>query len=121
MAYIRRVDDPPAVLAALVDLHDRGLREPLPLFCKTSAAYAGNRADPVAGARKEWVSEWSFPREDAEREHVIAFGGVLALEDLLLLPPGPGEEWEPLEESRLGQLAHRLWDPLLAVEELIVT
>jgi exodeoxyribonuclease V gamma subunit len=75
----------------------------------------------VTAARKEWLSEWSFPREDAEREHVIAFGGVLALEDVLLLAPGTGEQWEPLEESRLGQLARRLWDPLLGVEELIAT
>jgi exodeoxyribonuclease V gamma subunit len=119
VAYVRRVEEPLAALAALVDLHDRGLREPLPLFCKTSAAYAGNRADPVAAARKEWLSEWNYPREDAEREHVIAFGGVLLLEDVLLLPPAPDEAWEPLEESRLGQLARRLWDPLLAVEELV--
>jgi exodeoxyribonuclease V gamma subunit len=117
LAHIRRVEDPLAALAVVADLYDRGLREPLPLFCKTSAAYAANRADPVAAARREWLSEWNFPREDAEREHAIALGGVLALEDLLLLPPAPDEQWEPLEESRLGQLARRLWDPLLAVEE----
>jgi exodeoxyribonuclease V gamma subunit len=119
VAHIRRVEEPLAALAAIVDLYDRGLREPLPLFCKTSAAFAGHRADPVGAARKEWVSEWSFPREDAEREHVIAFGGVLSLEDVLLQGPGPDEQWEPLEETRLGQLARRLWDPLLAVEELL--
>jgi exodeoxyribonuclease V gamma subunit len=115
VAWIGRVPDPVSTLADLVDLRDRGLREPLPLFCKTSAAYA-RYPDPVAAARREWVSGWSFPREDAEREHVIAFGGVLALEALLELPPREDERWHPLEDSRLGQYARRLWEPLLAHE-----
>ena len=86
VAWIARVPDPLATLAELADLHDRGLREPLPLFCRTSAAYATHRADPVGAARREWVSAWSFPREDAEREHVLAFGAVLTLEALLAAP-----------------------------------
>jgi hypothetical protein len=47
---------------------------------------------------------------------VIALGGVLALEELLERPPREDEHWHPLEESRLGQYARRLWDPLLAHE-----
>jgi exodeoxyribonuclease V gamma subunit len=115
VAWIGRVPDPVATLAELVDLRDRGLREPLPLFCRTSAAYA-RYPDPVAAARREWVSGWNFPREDREREHVLALGGVLALEELLARAPRDDERWHPLEESRLGQYARRLWGPLLAHE-----
>jgi exodeoxyribonuclease V gamma subunit len=116
VAWIARVAEPLTTLAELADLRDRGLREPLPLFCKTSAAYATYRADPVGAARREWVSAWSFPREDAEREHVLAFGAVLSLEALLAPAPRDDERWHPLEDSRLGQYARRLWDPLLAAE-----
>jgi exodeoxyribonuclease V gamma subunit len=116
VAWLRRVDDPRAALAILVDLHDRGLREPLPLFCKTSAAYARHRADPVAAARREWQSSWSFDREDREREHVIAFGRVLTVEELCEQPARADERWDPLEEGRVGQYARRLWDLVLAHE-----
>jgi exodeoxyribonuclease V gamma subunit len=116
VAWLGRVEDPLAALAVLLDLHDRGLREPLPLACRTSAAYARFRADPVGAARREWLSGWDFAREDREREHAIAFGGVLTLEQLLAEPPRADERWDPLEESRFGQYARRLWDDLLAHE-----
>jgi exodeoxyribonuclease V gamma subunit len=88
-------------LATLVDLYDRGMREPLPLYCRTSAAYA---AGGESAARGEWASEWNYPKEDAEREHVLVLGGVRPFDDLLA-------------DERFGRYARQLWEGLLAVED----
>jgi exodeoxyribonuclease V gamma subunit len=105
-------------LAALLDLYDRGMREPLPLYCSTSAAYArAVGGDPVAAARREW-SEDRFSPENDEAEHQLVLGGALSLDDLLAEPPRAGEDWGITEPSRLGRLAVRLWSGLLAHEEL---
>jgi exodeoxyribonuclease V gamma subunit len=114
-----------AQLEALVDLRDRGLREPLPLFCATSAAYATaavSGQDPVAAAEREWRTEWQFDREDREAEHQYVLGGVRTLSELLEIPPRPdeaGEGWAREEPSRVGRLARRLWAGLLDREEVV--
>jgi exodeoxyribonuclease V gamma subunit len=111
-------------LAALIDLYDRGMREPLPIFSATSAAYAAAAAsgqDPMAAAEKEWQTEWQFDREDRELEHQLVLGGVLPLAELLETVPASderGDGWDESEASRLGRLARRLWDRLLEAEEL---
>ncbi len=81
-------------LASLATLFDDGMCQPLPLACKTSAAYAEAGSD---AATKEWESGWNFPREDEELEHQLVFGGVLTFEELLaradfdlLRPPAVG-------------------------------
>ena len=105
-----------AHLATLVDLHDRGMREPLPLYCGTSAAYA-----EAGNARDAWTSSWNFDREDKELEHQLVLGGVLTFDDLLAEPPRAdeaGDGWSMDETSRFGRCARRLWHGLLAVEEL---
>lgn len=113
-------------LAELVDVYDRGLCEPLPLPLKTAAAYAEERrrerggmpvADVWERARGEWetprFADGSFPREDRDVDHVRAFGVGATLDDLLQAPPLEDEQWWPGESTRLGQLALRLWMPLL--------
>jgi exodeoxyribonuclease V gamma subunit len=103
-----------ARLLELLDLFDRGMREPLPLACKTSEAYArvGLRA-----ACSEWESGFNRSGEDAEPEHQLAFGGVRSFDDLRAEPPAADERWDPTEPSRFGRYAKRLWQHLLDVEE----
>ncbi|HEV7805206.1 MAG TPA: exodeoxyribonuclease V subunit gamma [Solirubrobacteraceae bacterium] len=108
-------------LATLLDLHDRGMREPLPLYCATSAAYAAAAGhDAATAAGDAWTSEYDFDKEDREPEHRLVLNGVLAIKDLLQersRPDEQGDGWDPAESTRLGRLAHRMWDGLLACEE----
>jgi len=111
-------------LLALIDLFDRGMREPLPVFCATSAAYAAAAAagqEPAAAGEHEWRTEWGFDREDSEPEHRLVLGGVRTFADLLQIAPSAGEDgdgWELFETSRLGRLARRMWNGLLTREEV---
>ncbi|HZD67095.1 MAG TPA: exodeoxyribonuclease V subunit gamma, partial [Acidimicrobiales bacterium] len=120
-------DDPAAraaraldALEVLVDLHDRGMREPLPLYCATSGAWAEARragADPVQAARDRWESRPAAPPgEDRDPDHVLVLGPGARLPDLLRTPPAAdeaGDTWAGDEGSRLGRLARRAWDGLL--------
>jgi exodeoxyribonuclease V gamma subunit len=112
-----------AHLGVLLDLYDRGMREPLPLACDTSAAYAEAVAagrDGVAAAQKAWKSDYDRDREDREPEHLTAFGGELSLAELMSEQPRPderGDGWEETEGTRFGRYAVRLWGGLLGLEE----
>jgi exodeoxyribonuclease V gamma subunit len=114
-------------LATLVDLYERGMREPLPLYCATSAAYAeaARRGEDAAAAGTEaWKSPWSFDKEDREPEHLLVLGAERTFDELLDEAPRPDETgpgWEAAETTRLGRLARRLWDGLLASEETAQT
>jgi exodeoxyribonuclease V gamma subunit len=112
-------------LLMLVDLFDRGRREPLPLYCKTSAAYAAAVAagkDGRAAAKKEWERDWKFPKEADEPEHRLVLGGTPTVAQLFEEPPRAdesGDGWAADEPSRAGRYARRLWDGLRANEEVI--
>ena len=99
VAAVRLLDD-------LVDLYDRGMTEPLPLYCKTSGAWAEAEwfdKDAEGAARKEWFTSYEIPNEDRDPYHQLVLSGVMAYEDL---------------DPRFCELAHRLWDPLLACEKV---
>jgi exodeoxyribonuclease V gamma subunit len=112
-----------AALGDLVELYDRGMCEPLPLACATSAAWAQARqsgVDAWEAAERAWTSERGFDREDVEPEHVLVFGGVRPFAQILAAPAQPEERvpgGSQTERSRFGCLARRLWDGLLAHEE----
>jgi exodeoxyribonuclease V gamma subunit len=92
-------------LEALVELYDRGMREALPLYCLTSAAYAEAAAidrSPLGAARTAWTSKWNFDAEDREPEHQLVLGGV--------------RPFDELPAAALGRNAGQLWDGLLARE-----
>jgi exodeoxyribonuclease V gamma subunit len=98
-------------LAVVVDLYERGMREPLPLYCLTSAAYAeAARAggDARDAAAKAWESGWNRPGEDREPEHELILGGVLAYDEIDVPGPAP---------SAFSRCAEELWAGVLAAEE----
>jgi len=109
-------------LGLLIDLYERGMREPLPIACDTSAAYAqavASGEDGPAAAREAWETVFRFDKEDRQPEHVLVHGDAVPLARLLEAGPrddeqGPG--WDETETTRFGRYAMRLWRGLLAVE-----
>jgi exodeoxyribonuclease V gamma subunit len=87
-------------LASLAALFDDGMCEPLPLACKTSAAYAAG-----GQAAKEWESDYRFTREDQELEHQLVFGGVLSFDELVA-------------RDGFDRRARQLWDGPLGWEQV---
>ena len=113
-------------LGAVVELFKLGMREPLPLYCKTSAAYARAResgaddADDIA--KKVWeTTQRDRTNEDRDPEHLFVLGDV-SFKELVRLS-GPADE-EGLtrgalpETSRFGLYARLLWAGLLEHETL---
>jgi exodeoxyribonuclease V gamma subunit len=111
-------------LAVLLDLFERGMREPAPLACQTSAAYAAAAragGNPVVAARDAWKGSHVLAGEDVEPEHQLVLGGVVPFEELLEAPARPDETgpwWDPTEPRRFARWARRLWDGLLQRERM---
>ena len=112
-------------LRTLIDVYDRGMREALPIACLSSAAYADaarRGANPIAAARTEWESSWNRDREDREPDHLLVLGGERSFEALLAEAPRADEQgdgWDVFETTRFGRYARRVWDDLLACEEVV--
>jgi exodeoxyribonuclease V gamma subunit len=107
-------------LGDLVDLRDRGLRQPLPMAVKTSEAYADKRnrglsiANAVNGAAFAWDTG-KYPGEQDDEAHQLLWGPSPSLAALRSETPW-ADELAVDETSRFGVLARRLWTPLLAAE-----
>jgi exodeoxyribonuclease V gamma subunit len=112
-------------LRALVEVFERGMCEPLPLYLRSSAAWATAIAggkDPEQAAEGAWASEYNFDKEDKEAEHVLVLGDGLpfrAMVDRAGSPHADEAPWDPAEPSRFGLYAGRLWDGLLQYEEIV--
>jgi exodeoxyribonuclease V gamma subunit len=109
-----------AHLVAIVDLHDRGLREPLPVACASSAAYAQAVAageDAGSAAASKWTTAFRYDGEDRDPAHALVWG-ERAVDDLLAEAALPDEAAWGGEPRRFAAYARRLWEPLLAAEEL---
>jgi exodeoxyribonuclease V gamma subunit len=105
----------------LLDLYDRGMREPLPLACDTSAAYAqavASGEDGESAAREAWETVFRYDKEDRQPEHMLIHGEAIPLARLLAEAPRDDERWEEAEATRFGRHAMRLWRGLLSIEEL---
>ena len=100
------------------------MREPLPIYCKTSAAWAkGSRRQTVsAPPASSGPRSGDFPKEDKDAEHQAVLGGVVPFERLLEEPAPARRETARdgtgAEETRFGRYARRLWDGLLAHEKV---
>jgi exodeoxyribonuclease V gamma subunit len=114
-------------LGRLVDLYDRAMREPLPMACAASAAWAeavADRRDPeavLAAAAAAWNPSGSIPGERDQPEHVFVHGRDADFGLLLAPPPAADEQgqgWADGERHRFGRLALRLWEPLLESESV---
>ncbi|WP_194288484.1 exodeoxyribonuclease V subunit gamma, partial [Ornithinicoccus halotolerans] len=111
-------------LRALVDLLDRGMREPLPLPVETGLAFAeavtAHDPDPLGRARWRWETadrEGAIPGEQQDPAHVRLHGGAVPFAALLRAQAREDEQWFPGERTRLGQLARRVWEPVLSGPE----
>ena len=108
-------------LRALVDIYDRGRCEPLPLPLGTAHAWADSiraHKDPEWSARREWeTSDGSpVPGEQEDPAHVRVFGRGAPFR-ALLTEAGPDERWSD-QDTRLGQYAWRMWQPVFDNEQV---
>lgn len=114
-------DEAISVLRTLVALRDAGLSEPLPVATATTAAYAEARYRRLPPEEAIVAAERTFGGGDRNRdfaEHTdrtlrYVWGAAPDLRDLTRAGAPTGE---PVETTRFGSIARRLWVPLLRAE-----
>ncbi|MGC0362260.1 exodeoxyribonuclease V gamma subunit [Rhodococcus sp. 27YEA15] len=114
-------DDALELLRQLVDLRDRGLDAPLPMWANASAEYARRRFggesvdDAMGGADSLWGSQFGDHADPGNR---YVFADVGSFAELTTAPPLDDEFGWAEEPTRFGVLAARLWVPLLTHERV---
>jgi exodeoxyribonuclease V gamma subunit len=117
-----RADEARKALERLIDLHDRGMTQPAPLYGQTSEEIVRQvrLGKGPWGASKCWETSWSRygGKEDIDPCHVAVLGRVLTFDELMEAPPAPDEQGDGWVEcrERVVAWAHRLWDPILDLE-----
>ena len=112
-------------LRALVEVYQRGMREPLPLYVRTSAAWAEamtEGSDPERAAAAAWLSGYDFEKEDKDAEHILVLGSVLPFKEMVQRAGAPRADearWDVTEPTRFGAYARRTWAGLLEHEEIV--
>ncbi|MBY6366453.1 exodeoxyribonuclease V subunit gamma [Rhodococcoides corynebacterioides] len=119
---LRPPDSAADVLRNLVDLRDRGLREPLPLTTRAGGLYAdrvtrGVREDAALAAAEREFGGFGDGSDAAVR---LVHGPAVTFADITADTPRDDERVWSDDSTRFGVLARRLWAPLLAVETLEV-
>ncbi|MGF0115320.1 exodeoxyribonuclease V subunit gamma [Promicromonospora sp. Marseille-Q5078] len=112
--------DAARLLDDLVALRAAATRAPLPLPPDASHAYAVSRAggagDP-GQATSEARFTWTGGFEKADPYHLLVWGDGASFDAIAGVPDDDDRRRFPDEPSRLGALARRVWDPLLAHEQ----
>ncbi|MFC8598489.1 exodeoxyribonuclease V subunit gamma [Isoptericola sp. NPDC057191] len=108
------------LLDDLVALRAAATRAPLPLPPEASHAYAASRAggagDP-GQATSEARYTWGGGFEKTDPYHLMVWGDAATFDTVAGTPDDEDRRRYPDEPSRLGALARRVWDPLLAHEQ----
>ncbi|HET8598798.1 MAG TPA: exodeoxyribonuclease V subunit gamma [Segeticoccus sp.] len=117
-------EDARRLLGELVALRDRGLCEPLPMPVATACAFAesfvheGDTGAALRAADLAWATRtgaWSVPGDQDDTACQRVYGGTVPLHTILG-EPATDERWFDGVSSRLGQLALRVWQPVLTLE-----
>ncbi|BDD82524.1 RecBCD enzyme subunit RecC [Tsukamurella pulmonis] len=116
---LRVPPEPAALLRTVVDLRDRGLREPLPLFPSASALYVerGIAGDPAHQALEAARTDFEGNFGDGTDRSIRYALGEHAFDDALVPPRGDEAEFSRAG-TRFGAFAARLWVPILTHEEM---
>lgn len=115
-------DEANGLLRTLVALREAGLAEPLPIPTATTAAYAEARFRRLPPEEAMVAADREFGGGDKKRdfaEHTdrnvrYVWGPV---PDLSRLTAAAAPDGEPVEQTRFGSIARRLWGPLLRAEQ----
>lgn len=112
-------ENPLDILLQLVDLLDRGLRGPIPMWVNTTAEYAKRRfaGQSIDNAMSSAEATWGRQFSDGDDpSNVYVFGESSSFADLAATAPLEDEGVWAEEPTRFGVLANRLWLPVLLNE-----